>query len=385
VTRSDRIIRVWVYADIGGSGGYVRYCRGLFGTGRIPPDIKVVFVCSNALKDQVLPLDPSVRVLAHDWPAHRLVVLRYLWHLVLYPAKRAHFRPDVEFYPSGMIRPYPCSGLGVGTCHNQLLFDDAEFARLRASPGYAYFAAYRARQLSSIRRAAGVIALSETMKTSILHAVPAVPDIVVIPNGLDDAYRCTEPRAYTLGKTVRFLYVSPLFPYKHHAEVIRALASFRRESECNAELRLVGGGSADDQAAIDRVIAQERAHAWVQCVGPVFGAALLAEYRSADIFVFASSSEGFSITLLEAMGMRLPIVCSSRSGMPAVLRDAALYFDPENVEEIKSAVTALVGSEALRTELGERAFFYSADYSWSRCADETFDYIRQVVERGRRT
>ena len=53
-------------------------------------------------------------------------------------------------------------------------------------------------------------------------------------------------------------------------------------------------------------------------------------HKKSDIFVFASNSETFGITLLEAMSQAVPIVCSNQSSLPEVLQDGGLYFDPSN-------------------------------------------------------
>ena len=45
------------------------------------------------------------------------------------------------------------------------------------------------------------------------------------------------------------------------------------------------------------------------------------------IFVFASSTETFGISLLEAMAVGMPIVCSDKSSLPEVLQNGGLYFD----------------------------------------------------------
>jgi glycosyltransferase involved in cell wall biosynthesis len=105
---------------------------------------------------------------------------------------------------------------------------------------------------------------------------------------------------------------------------------------------------------------------------------LLSEYQKTDIFVFASSSETFGITVLEAMGARLPIACSDRTGLPEILKDAGVYFNPEEPSSIAEAIRQLIESVELRKMLGERAYQYALNYRWDRCSSETINFIKEV-------
>jgi glycosyltransferase involved in cell wall biosynthesis len=67
--------------------------------------------------------------------------------------------------------------------------------------------------------------------------------------------------------------------------------------------------------------------------------------------------------------------------MPEVLGDAGVYFDPESPIEIESALQTLAGDDALRARLAQQAWLKAQQYSWQRCADETFEFIAQVAQR----
>jgi len=56
--------------------------------------------------------------------------------------------------------------------------------------------------------------------------------------------------------------------------------------------------------------------------------------NAADLLVFPSLYEGFGIPPLEAMACGIPVVASNTSSIPEVVGDAALLFDPYNVEEM---------------------------------------------------
>ncbi|MCL2167690.1 MAG: glycosyltransferase family 4 protein [Lentimicrobiaceae bacterium] len=74
-------------------------------------------------------------------------------------------------------------------------------------------------------------------------------------------------------------------------------------------------------------------------------------YAAASAFVYPSVFEGFGIPILEALSVGTPIATSNLSSMPEVGGDAALYFDPYNIEDIASKINLLLNDKKTVTEL----------------------------------
>lgn len=100
--------------------------------------------------------------------------------------------------------------------------------------------------------------------------------------------------------------------------------------------------------------------------------------KDSDVFIFASSCENMPNTLIEGMSSGLPIVCSNRGPMPEVLQNGGIYFDPENSRDIADAIEKMILDKELRLSLKERSFQLSNNYSWKRCAKETFTFLIEV-------
>jgi glycosyltransferase involved in cell wall biosynthesis len=124
---------------------------------------------------------------------------------------------------------------------------------------------------------------------------------------------------------------------------------------------------------------------WVFYHGAVPYADLHQRYAQADLGIFASSCENMPIILLETMGMGLPIACSHRGPMPEVLGDAGVYFDPENSDDIAMSVSTLIDSAELRSEKAASSFKAAQEFSWEKCATETFSFLATLASRFRRT
>jgi alpha-1,3-rhamnosyl/mannosyltransferase len=120
----------------------------------------------------------------------------------------------------------------------------------------------------------------------------------------------------------------------------------------------------------------------VRFLGPVAEADLPALYSGADLFVFPSLYEGFGLPVLEAMACGVPVVCSKTSSLPEIVGEAALTFDPLDVEEMAAKIEKALGDEALREEMREKGLQRAARFSWERTAEKTLEVYRAVVSKG---
>jgi glycosyltransferase involved in cell wall biosynthesis len=71
------------------------------------------------------------------------------------------------------------------------------------------------------------------------------------------------------------------------------------------------------------------------------------------------------------------VVLSNTSCFPEVAGEAALYFDPYSIEDMRSAIEKVILSPALRTELRDKGKNQVKRYSWNKCAEETAQVYRE--------
>ena len=81
------------------------------------------------------------------------------------------------------------------------------------------------------------------------------------------------------------------------------------------------------------------------------------------------------------MASSLPIASSNYGPMPEILGKSAVYFNPHSVSSIFKALSKIVHDEILRKSLAEISWEKSLQYSWERCAEETFDFIYNIANR----
>lgn len=268
----------------------------------------------------------------------------------------------------------------VTMSQNMLPFEPQEAARYGMSTSRLRLTILRQLQARTFRRAAGVIFLTDYARDAMLRATRVDPSrCTVIPHGVSEGFVCA-PRPqrpigdYSTERPMRLLYVSTIDVYKHQWNVVEAVAELRAKGY-PLVLDLVGHANKRATKRLGSTLDRLDAHGYCKYRGSVTHAELQRIYRESDLKVFASSCENMPIILLEAMAAGLPIACSRRGPMPAMLGDAGAYFDPDVPTEIAAALTQLIDSPELRTKNAAAAFARAHHYSWVRCANDTFAFL----------
>jgi glycosyltransferase involved in cell wall biosynthesis len=271
----------------------------------------------------------------------------------------------------------------VTMSRDMLSYEPGEIRRFGLSRARLRLVLLRVIQSQSMRFADGVIFLTEYAARVIQKTTGRLTRIAVIPHGVGKAFserRVEAPWPADRAKPIRCVYVSNASMYKHQWVVVEAICHLRSRGY-NIELTLAGGGSGRAMRRLEREIARFDAQGkFVRCLGFVQHDALPALLADANLFVFASSCENMPNTLIEAMAVGLPIACSDRGPMPEVLLDGGVYFDPENAVSIANAVEPLIRDSALREHKAARAKHLATQYSWARCAAETWAFLRAVAQ-----
>jgi glycosyltransferase involved in cell wall biosynthesis len=268
---------------------------------------------------------------------------------------------------------------------DMLSYEPGEIKRFGLSRARLRLILLRAIQSQSMRFADGVIFLTEYAAKVIQRTTGRLRQTTVIPHGVGGAFRACSPEApwpADEAQPIRCVYVSNASMYKHQWVVVEAVGRLRSRGY-NVELTLAGGGSGRAMQRLEREIERHDAQrTFVKCLGFVPHDDLPGLLARANLFVFASSCENMPNTLIEAMAVGLPIACSDRGPMPEVLRDGGVYFDPEDSASIASAVEALIRDSDLRAKIAARAKDLAGQYSWSRCAAETWSFVKTVARHG---
>lgn len=289
---------------------------------------------------------------------------------------------DLLYVPGGVysggFRPF------VTFSQNLLPFDWPEMRRYAFSRVFFRLALLRLAQAQTFSRADGLIFLTDYARRAVERLVTTLPKKrAVIPHGLGAQFRLP-PRSqkplseFSRERPFTLLYVSIVDMYKHQWRVAEAVGQLR-QSGLPVALEIVGPAYGPALRRLQAVVRQiDPRGAFIHYRNSVPHAELPACYHRADAFVFASTCETFGQTLAEAMAAGLPIACSNKSAMPEILGDGGIYFDPEDVDDMADALGKLAADPDLRQRVAASAYRRAQQYSWERCAEETFSFLAEV-------
>jgi glycosyltransferase involved in cell wall biosynthesis len=224
-------------------------------------------------------------------------------------------------------------------------------------------------QVSSLRCATGVIFLTQYASSVIQRFTGKLQFVQVIPHGIGERFRqktkgglWREPV-----QSIKCVYVSNADMYKHQWHVVHAIASLRKAGH-PVLLKLVGGGAGRAKVLLEDSINQvDPERHFIEVLDAVPHNEIPSHLAKAD-------------TLVEAMAGGLPICCSDRGPMPEILQDAGTYFNPEDPASIAQAVEKLILEGSFRKSVAEKAKVLSSQYSWERCARETWIFLAKTRE-----
>lgn len=159
---------------------------------------------------------------------------------------------------------------------------------------------------------------------------------------------------YRDGKT-NVLSVSRVAPHKNQAGVIEAFAVYYYDYNPASRLFIVGREETAFQKYSERLrelidfLSLQDA---VVFAGEVSEETLKAFYLLSNVFLLASKHEGFSVPLVEAMAMKVPIVTYGAAAVPETVAGAGLVMEDLNADRMAAALAAIAQDEPTNVALG---------------------------------
>lgn len=152
-------------------------------------------------------------------------------------------------------------------------------------------------------------------------------------------------------RKIKILYVGRLTASKGVDRLIMSLTKLEKHLLARIHVDVVGSG--EDEVKLRRLCSRHKLDERVTFHGFIEHAKIHRFYQNADIFLFPSFVEGFSLALLEAMSYGLACVVNDY-GLPFD-RDEILLTANNDPETIAGALTKLLASPELIPEYGRRA------------------------------
>jgi glycosyltransferase involved in cell wall biosynthesis len=229
----------------------------------------------------------------------------------------------------------------------------------------------------AVKNASSIIAVSESTKRDLVKFYKVnEKKIRVVHHGWEGA----QLTIYNLQLTAKqelpdkyILFLSTLQPRKNLEGLIEAFKQLKKENqELPQKLVVVGRTGWKFESILKRINENSGTVVYFNHVSDKDRFAILAK---ADLLVLPSFYEGFGMQLLESFACGVPVATSNISSMPEVAGEAAVYFDPHNIGEIKNAIKSVLLDRSLHDRLKEKGFERLKDFSWNKCAKETLQVL----------
>lgn len=186
-------------------------------------------------------------------------------------------------------------------------------------------------------------------------------DVVRIPYFLELApsFHRTTPES----SRPYFIFVSILKPHKNLGTLIRAFEKFNAGR--NQETDLIVVGRADHLQSPDAAIVEALAGGIknVSFKSNLDREVLLNLIANAEALACPSLYEGFGLPVLEAMQLGTPVICADIPPLKEVAENAAVFFDPRDVESIVRAMAEVYRNPLRQTTMREQGFKAAEKYN----------------------
>jgi len=252
---------------------------------------------------------------------------------------------------------------------------------------------YRKKFRHACRNADAIIATSNYTKEEIIDLYQIHPDkIHVCYQSCNPAYG--QPLRIETLKAIRkkyhlpetyFLYVGSVIERKNLLQICKAL--FALQPSMDIPLVVIGEG----KKYKDNVQGWLAQHGLLNQVifladtkaanDPLYQSGLdfPAIYQNARAFIYPSVYEGFGIPILEALHSGIPVIAARSSSLPEVGGNAALYFEPDDMNGLCDQLWKAAYDETTRLQCIERAKQHIIQFSAERCAAGVMQVYRSLL------
>ena len=230
--------------------------------------------------------------------------------------------------------------------------------------------------LDAVRYADCLITISNHGKQELVKYFNADPDKIVVthlaakeifaPCGIEDQNRVLEK--YGIHHDF-ILTVGSNEPRKNIGSLVRAYVDLP-ENIKNKYSLVIAGGQGWLNSDIDEFLNLQDSTR-IKRIGYVEEHDLTELYSASTVFVYPSLYEVFGLPILEAMSCGAPVITSNTSSMPEISGDAALFFDPTDVQQLTNLLNDVLGNENFREELSRKGIKRAGEFSWEKTARET--------------
>jgi len=306
-------------------------------------------------------------------------LIRLIWEQLILPRYIKKYKIDLIHSPHYTIP------IMLNQCKKVVTFHDMTFFLFPEMHIYYKRIIFKKMIPTSAAKADLIISVSDNTAKDI-HALLNISKekLRVIPLGVNSKFRVIRnvqllndvKRKYKTSDKFIF-YLGTLEPRKNIHNLIRAYHLAINNEKIGHKL-VIAGEKGWDYKKLFKLVDDLQINDQVIFIGFVSENELPLLYNAADLFVYPSIYEGFGIPVLEAMSCGVPVISSSVSSLPEIVKNAGLLVEPNNIERLSQAICEVIINRDLNQKLSKLGLKRASQYSWEKTAKETLRVYEDV-------
>ena len=172
-----------------------------------------------------------------------------------------------------------------------------------------------------------------------------------------------------------------ILPYRRCEDVIDAFDRVTEENDQSLLLVIAGAGSDVRYAEkINKRIEASPYKSRILSAGHVSKEIMIALYRQCKLCIIATEIEACPNIAIEAMSSGCAIISANNPPLPEMFAGCSLTYMPRDIGDLKEKIQLLLDDEQSRLNYSGQAEARAMDFSWQRCAQETYSALVEWPE-----
>lgn len=284
---------------------------------------------------------------------------------------------ELPFFARNGLLVNLCNIGPIFHCNQIIVLHDVSVFAVPEAYSFAFKFKYKFIMSVLAHTAKQVLTVSKFSQNELVHYLRISKDkITTISEGCEHILRTLPDNNVLINNKLDqqpfLLAVGSSSPHKNMENLIKAV-----ETDLNNPVKLVIVGGSYSKVFKDvKIVNSEK----IIQLGYVTNGELRSLYSHAIGFIFPSLYEGFGLPPLEAMTCGCPVLCSNLASMPEVCGEAAIYFDPLNINEIIGQMQYIINNLDIRNKLKQKGFKRVLQYTWRNSAQGLFIVINRFLK-----
>lgn len=204
-------------------------------------------------------------------------------------------------------------------------------------------------------------------------------------------FKNTNKNIFVINPGVDLLFFNPNFPKKEKNRILFVgrlqkikgvdvlIKCIKQTSQEKWKWIIVGDG--EEMGNLQQELKHSIASHQVEIKGNMEKDQVLDEYQKASVFFLPSFSEGFPLTILEAMACGLPVVYSDVGDVSRIIENGknGFFITSGDVEKYINAIKKILFDSNLREKMQKNNLEKAKTYSWDKTADKIIKVYQKYI------